>query len=149
MFELVQVPVQVLVSLGLFFGRYLLVRRILPLGLLCDRLLCLWAVALAFLFASSVSLLRVPPTCRVRESLSSTPVAVFLSTWSNIELLAICLPRRLYRLLFMLLSMLLSRRIVRLLFMLLSILLSRRIIRLLSELLFRLLSRQLPCCPIR
>jgi hypothetical protein len=138
-FELVQVPVQVLVSLGLFVGRYLLVRRILPLGLLCDRLLCLWAVALAVLLASPVTLVRVPPTCWLRESLSSTLVAVLLSSWS----------RWLTRLLFMLLSMLLSRRIVMLSFMLLSILLSRRIIRLLSELLFRLLSRQLPCCPIR
>ena len=133
MFELAQVPMQVLVSLGLFFSLYLLVCRILPLGLLCDRLLCLLAVALAFLLASSVTLLRVPPTCWVRGSLCSTPAAVVLTTLSNIELLAICLPRRLNRLYFMLLSMLLSRRIV----------------RLLSELLFRLLSRQLPCCPIR
>ena len=124
---------QVLFSFDLFYSLYLLVCRILPLGLLCDRLLCLWAVALAFLFAPSVTLLRVPPTCRVRESLSSTPVAVFLSTWSNVELQAICLPGWLNRLLFMLLSMLLSRRII----------------RLLSELLFRLLSRQLPCCLIR
>ena len=61
MFELVQVPVQVLVSLGLFFGLYLLIRRILPLGLLCDRLLCLWAVALAFLLASPVTLLEYLP----------------------------------------------------------------------------------------
>jgi len=133
MFELAKVPVQVLFSFDLFYCLYLLVCRILPLGLLCDRLLCLWAVALAILLASPVTLLRVPPTCWVRGSLSSTPVAAFLSTLSKIELLAICLPRRLNRLLFMLLSMLLSRRIV----------------RLLSELLFRLLSRQLPCCPIR
>ena len=149
MFELAKVPVQVLFSFDLFYSLYLLVRRILPLGLLCDRLLCLWAVALAVLLASPVILVRVPPTCWLRESLSSTLAAVLLPSWSNIELLAICLPRRLTRLLFMLLSMLLSRRIVRLLFMLLSILLSRRIIRLLPELLFRLLSRQLPCCPIR
>ena len=128
-----------LVSLGLFFSLYLLVCRILPLGLLCDRLLCLWAVALAVLLASPVTLVRVPPTCWLRESLSSTLVAVLLPSWS----------RWLTRLLFMLLSMLLPRRIVMLSFMLLSILLSRRIIRLLSELLFRLLSRQLPCCPIR
>ena len=140
---------QVLSSFDLFYSLYLLVCRILPLGLLCDRLLCLWAVALAVLLASPVTLVRVPPTCWLRESLSSTLVAVLLPSWSNIELLAICLPRRLNRLLFMLLSMLLSRRIVMLSFMLLSILLSRRIIRLLSELLFRLLSRQLPCCPIR
>ena len=59
MFELAQVPVQVLVSLGLFFSLYLLVCRILPLGLLCDRLLCLWAVALAVLLASPVTLVRV------------------------------------------------------------------------------------------
>ena len=89
MFELVQIPVQVLVSLGFFFGLYLLVCRILPLGLLCDRLLCLWAVTLAFLLASSVTLLRVPPTCWVRGSLCSTPAAVVLTTLSNIELLSI------------------------------------------------------------
>ena len=140
---------QVLSSLDLFYSLYLLVCRILPLGLLCDRLLCLWAVALAVLLASPVTLVRVPPTCWLRESLSSTPAVVVLTTLTNIELLSICLPRRLNMLLFMLLSMLLSRRIVRLLFMLLSILLSRWIIRLLSKLLFRLLSRQLPCCPIR
>jgi hypothetical protein len=123
MFELAKVPVQVLFSFDLFYSLYLLVRRILPLGLLCDRLLCLWAVALAVLLASPVTLVRVPPTCWLRESLSSTLVAVLLPSW--------------------------SRWLTRLLFMLLSILLSRRIIRLLSKLLFRLLSRQLPCCPIR
>jgi len=88
-FEFVQVPVQVLVSLGLFYSLYLLVCRILPLGHLCDRLLCLWAVALAILLASPVTLLRVPPTCWVRGSLSSTPAAVVLTTLSNIELLSI------------------------------------------------------------
>ena len=128
MFELAKVPVQVLFSFDLFYSLYLLVCRILPLGLLCDRLLCLWAVALAFLLASSVTLLRVSPTCWVRGSLCSTP-SVVLRTLSNVELIARRLPMRLNRLLFMLLS--------------------RRIARLLSELLFRLLSRQLPCCPIR
>ena len=44
---------QVLFSFDLFYSLYLLVCRILPLGLLCDRLLCLWAVTLAFLLASS------------------------------------------------------------------------------------------------
>ena len=112
MFELAQVPLQVLVSLGLFFSLYLLVCRILPLGLLCDRLLCLLAVALAFLLASSVTRLRVPPTCWLRESLSSTLVAVLLSSWSNIELLAIYLPRRLLRQLPVLSAALLSRRLV-------------------------------------
>jgi hypothetical protein len=128
-FELVQVPVQVLVSLGLFFGRYLLVRRILPLGQLCDRLLCLWAVTLAFLLASSVTLFRVPPTCWMGGSLSSTPAVVVLSTLSNIGLLSICLPRRLPRQLPVLSAALLSRRLV-------------------VEL-PRLLDRQLPCSPIR
>ena len=112
---------QVLVAFDLFFSLYLLVRRILPLGLLCDNLLCLWAVALAFLLASSVTRLRVPPTCWVRESLSSTLEVVVLSTLSNVGLLT------------MLLSELLSR------------LLTRRMTGLLSE----LLSRQLPCSPIR
>ena len=111
MFELVQVPVQVLVSLGLFYSLYLLVRRILPLGLLCDRLLCLWVVALAFLLVPPVTLLRVPPTCRVRESLSSTTIAVFLSTWSNVELLSMLLSRRIVRLLSELLFRLLSRQL--------------------------------------
>ena len=128
MFELAKVPVQVLFSFDLFCSLYSLVCRILPLGLLCDRLLCLLAVALAFLLASSVTLLRVSPTCWLRESLSSTP-SVVLRTLSNVELIARRLPMRLNRLLFMLLS--------------------RRIARLLSELLFRLLYRQLPCCPIR
>ena len=95
MFELAKVPVQVLFSFGLFYSLCLLVCRILPLGLLCDRLLCLWAVALALLLASPVTLVRVPPTCWLRESLSSTLVAVLLPSWSNIELVAICLPRRL------------------------------------------------------
>jgi hypothetical protein len=80
---------QVLFSFDLFYSLYLLVCRILPLGLLCDRLLCLWAVTLAFLLASSVTLLRVPPTCWVRGSLCSTPAAVVLTTLSNIELLSI------------------------------------------------------------
>jgi hypothetical protein len=111
-FELAQVPVQVLVSLGLFYSLYLLVRRILPLGLLCDRLLCLWVVALAFLLVPPVTLLRVPPTCRVRESLSSTPAAVVLTTLSTIELLSICLSRWLPRLLLDLFAALLSRRLV-------------------------------------
>ena len=112
MFELAQVPVQVLVSLGLFYSLYLLVRRILPLRLLCDRLLCLLAVALAILLASPVTLLRVPPTCWVRGSLSSTPAAVVLTTLSSIELLAICLPLRLPRRLPVLSAALLSRRLV-------------------------------------
>ena len=129
MFEFVQVPVQVLVSLGLFYSLYLLVCRILPLGLLCDRLLCLWAVALAILLASPVTLLRVPPTCWVRGSLSSTPAAVVLTTLSNIELQSICLPRWLPRLLLVLFAALLSRRLV-------------------VEL-PKLLVRQLSCSPIR
>ena len=112
MFELVQVPVQVLVSLGLFFGLNLLVCRILPVGLLCNRLLCFWTVALAFLLASSVTLFRVPPTCWMGGSLSSTPAVVVLSTLSNIELLSICLPRRLPRQLPVLSAALLSRRLV-------------------------------------
>ena len=113
MFELVQIPVQVLVSLGLFFGLYLLVRRILPLGLLCDRLLCLRAVALAFLLASPVTPLRVPPTCWLGESLSSTPVVVaVLPTWSNIGLLTGRLPMRLPRRQPVLYAVLLSRRLV-------------------------------------
>ena len=129
MFELVQVPVQVLVSLGLFFSLYLPVRRILPLGLLCDWLLCLWAVALALLLASSVTPLRVPLTCWLRESLSSTLVAVLLTSWSNIGLLTGQLPMRLPRQLPVLSAALLSRRLV-------------------VEL-PRLLARQLPCSPIR
>ena len=112
MFELVQVPVQVLFSFDLFYSLYLLVCRILPLGLLCDRLLCLLAVALAFLPASSVTLLRVPPTCWVRGSLCSTPAVVVLPTLSNIELLSIGLPRRLPRQLPVLSAALLSRRYV-------------------------------------
>ena len=129
MFELVQIPVQVLVALGLFYGLYLLVRRILPLGLLCDRLLCLWAVALAFLLASPVPPLRVPPICWLRESLGSTLVAVLLTSWSNIGLLTGQLPMRLPRQLPVLSAALLSRRLV-------------------VEL-PRLLARQLPCSPIR
>ena len=112
MFELAQVPVQVLVSLDLLYSLNLLVCHILPLGLLCDRLLCLWAVALAILLASPVTLLRVPPTCWVRGSLSSNPAAVVLTTLSNIELLSICLPRRLPRQLLVLSAALLSRRLV-------------------------------------
>ena len=81
---------QVLAAFALFFSLYLLVSRILPLGLLCDNLLCLWAVALVLLLASSVIPLRVPPTCWVRESLCSTPVAVGV-----VELLTKRLPRRL------------------------------------------------------
>ena len=87
MFELAKVPVQVLFSFDLFLSLYLLVRRILPLGLMCDKLLYLWAVALVLLPASSVTRLRVPPTCWVRESLSSTLVVVVLSTLSTIRLL--------------------------------------------------------------
>ena len=113
MFELVQIPVQVLVSLGLFFGLYLLVRRILPLGLLCDRLLCLRAAALAFLLTSPVTPLRVPPTCWLGESLSSTPVVVVvLPTLSNIGLLTGRLPKRLTRRQPVLSAALLSRRLV-------------------------------------
>jgi len=111
-FELAQVPVQVLVFLGLFLSLNLLGRRILPLGHLCDGLLCLLSVALAFLLASSVTLLRVPPTCWVRGNLSSTPAAVVLTTLSNIELLSICLPRRLPRQLLVISAALLSRRLV-------------------------------------
>ena len=113
MFELVQIPVQVLVSLGLFFGLYLLVRRILPLGLLCDRLLCLRVVALAFLPVSPVTPLRVPPTCWLGESLSSTPVVVVvLTTLSKIGLLTGRLPKRLTRRQPVLSAVLLSRRLV-------------------------------------
>ena len=113
MFELVQIPVQVLVSLGLFFGLYLLVRRILPLGLLCDMLLCLRAVALAFLLASPVTPLRVPPTCWLGESLSSTPVVVaVLTTLSNIGLLTGQLPNLLTRRQPVLSAVLLSRRLI-------------------------------------
>ena len=112
MFELPEVPVQVLFSYDLFFSLYLLVCRILPLGLLCDRLLCLWAVALAILLASPVTLLRVPPTCWVRGSLCSTPAAIVLTTLSNIELLSICLPRWLPGQLPVLSAALLSRRLV-------------------------------------
>ena len=113
MFALVQIPVQVLVSLDLFFGLYLPVRRILPLGLLCDRLICLRAVALAFLLASPVTPLRVPPTCWLGERLSSTPVFVaVLPTWSNIGLLTGRLPKRLARRQPVLSAALLSRRLV-------------------------------------
>ena len=81
---------QVLFSFDLFYSLYLLVCRILPLGLLCDRLLCLRVVALVFLSVSPVTPLRVPPTtCWVRGSLCSTPAAVVLTTLSNIELLSI------------------------------------------------------------
>ena len=111
MFELAKVPVQVLFSFGLFYSLCLLVCRILPLGLLCDRLLCLWAVALAFLLAPSVTLLRVPPTCWVRGGLCSTPVAVVVFGLLS-ELLSICLPRRLPRQLPVLSAALLSRRLV-------------------------------------
>ena len=113
MFELVQIPVQVLVSLGLFYGLYLLVRRILPLGLLCDRLLYLRAVALAFLLASPVTPLRVPPTCWLGESLSSTLVVfAVLATLATIRLLTGRLPRRLTRRQPVLYAALLSRRLV-------------------------------------
>ena len=113
MFELVQIPVQVLVSLGLFYGLYLLVRRILQLGLLCDRLLCLRVVALAFLPVYPVTPLRVPPTCWLGESLSSTPVVVVvLTTLSNIGLLTGRLPKRLTRRQPVLSAALLSRRLV-------------------------------------
>ena len=104
---------QVLVSLGLFFGLYLLVRRILPLGLLCDKLLCLRAVGFSFLLASPVTPLRVPPTCRLGESLSSTPVVVaVLPTLSNIGLLTGRLPKRLTKRHPVLSAALLSRRLV-------------------------------------
>ena len=112
MFELAYVPVQVLVAFDLFFSLYLLVCRLLPLGLLCDRLLCLWAVVLAFLLASSVTPLRVPPTCWLRESLRSTQVAVLRSTWSNIGLLTGRLPKRLTRRQPVLSAALLSWRLV-------------------------------------
>ena len=111
-----------LLPFGLFIHLYLLACRLLPLGLLRDKLLRLCAVALAPLPATSVTLLRVPPLYRRRESLSSTPAAV-IST--------------LYVLLSRLLSELLSR------------LLTELLPRQLSELLIRLLPRQLPYCPIR
>ena len=119
-----------LLPFGLFLHLYLLVCRLLPLGLLRDKLLRLCAVALAPLPATSVTLPRVPPLCRRRESLSSTP-AIVLSTLST------------------LLSRLLPELLSRLLYELLSRLLSELLSRLLSELLFRLLSRQLPYCSIR
>ena len=112
MFELAKVPKQVLFSFDLFYSLYLLVCRILPLGLLCDRLLCFWAVALAILLAPTVTLLRVPPTCWVRGSLSSTPAAVVLTTLSYSGLLTVCLPRRLSKSQPVLSAALLSRRLV-------------------------------------
>ena len=121
-----------LLPFGLFIHLYLFACRLLPLGLLRDKLLRLCLVALAPLSATSVTLLRVPPLYRRRESLSSTPAAV-LSAQSDVVLVARLLP--------MLLSRLLSELLSRLLSDLLS--------RLLSEVLLRLLSRQLPHCPIR
>ena len=135
---------QVLVSFGLFFSLYLLVCRILPLGLLCDKLLCLCAIALVPLPATSVTPLRVSPICWMRESLSSTP-AVVLPTLSNVVLITRQLPMRLSRLLSMLLPRLLSRRMTRLLSELLLRLLTRRIPKLLPV----LLVRRSPCHPIR
>ena len=105
---------QVWFSFSLFIHLYLLACRILPLGLLCDKLLCLCAVALVPLPATSVTPLRVSPICWMRESLSSTP-AVVLPTLSNVELVTRRLPMRLNRLLSKLLLRLLTRRIPRLL----------------------------------
>ena len=93
-----------LIPFGLFIHLYLLACRLLPLGLLRDKLLRYCAVALARLPATSVTLPRVPPLYRRRESLGSTPAAV-LSTLSVL----------LSRLLSEMLSRLLSELLVRLL----------------------------------
>ena len=95
-----------LLPFGLFIHLYLLTCRLLPLGLLRDKLLRLCAVALAPLPATSVTLIRVPPLYRRRESLSST--------------LSMLLSRQLSELLSRLLSELLSRLLSELLLGLLS-----------------------------
>ena len=82
----------VVVTFGLFITLHLLACRILPLGLLCEKLLCLCAVALVPLPATPVTPLRVSPICWMRESLSSTP-AVVLPTLSNVVLEARRIPR--------------------------------------------------------
>ena len=97
---------QVLFAFGLFIHLYLLTFRLLPLGLLRDKLLRFCAVALDPLPATSVTLLRVPPLYRRRESLSSTPAAV-LST------LSVLLSRMLSELLLRLLSRQLSHCSIR------------------------------------
>ena len=94
-----------LLPFGLFLHLYLLACRLLPLGLLRDKLLRLCAVALAPLPATSVTLLRVPPLYRRRESLSSTPAAV-------ISTLSVLLSRLLSELLSDLLSRLLSELLI-------------------------------------
>ena len=95
-----EVKVLELLPFGLFLHLYLLACRLLPLGLLRDKLLRLCAVVLAPLPATSVTLLRVPPLYRRRESLSSTPAAV-ISTLSVLlsRLLSELLPRLLSELL--------------------------------------------------
>ena len=80
-----------LLPFGLLIHLYLLACRLLPLGLLRDKLLRLCVVVLAPLSATSVTLLRVPPLYLRRESLSSTP-AVVLPTLSHVLLEARRIP---------------------------------------------------------
>ena len=75
-------------SHGLILCLCLLVSCILPLGLLRGELLCLLVVALVPLVplrATSVTPLRVPPTCCLGGSLCST-LAVFESPLSSVRL---------------------------------------------------------------
>jgi hypothetical protein len=87
-FESVQVPSWVRVSHGHILCLCLLVGCILPLGLLRGELLCLLVVALVPLVplrATTVTPLRVPPTCCLGGSLCST-LAVFGSPLSSVRL---------------------------------------------------------------
>ena len=86
--ESVQVPSWVRFSHGLILCLCLLVSRLLPLGLLRGELLCLLVAALVPLVplrASSVTPLRVPPTCCLGGSLRST-LAVFVVHLSEVML---------------------------------------------------------------
>ena len=87
-FESVQVPTWVRFSHVFILCLCLLVSCILPLGLLRGELLCLLVAALVPLVplrATSVTPLRVPPTCCLGGSLCST-LAVFVVHLSEVML---------------------------------------------------------------